>query len=160
MSQNPFLPAPVAPTSAPGQPLNDAVARVQDELLHGDPMSVSQGAWEALENATAEHMRSVGVLAVHLARREGLSQVEKTHIDQSHAFIGTRPRASVSVFITSSVGCLVAGIGGSTVGSIIAADPGTPVTDPALLNSLGLTGIGLVLVVISVVITIVTRRRY
>jgi|SRR5215213_4139529 hypothetical protein len=159
MSRNPFAPARAASTSAPVKPLDDAVAQVQAELLRRGPMAITQEAWDALEAATAEHMGSVGVLAVHLAHRDGLAQVDKKHIEQAHAYIGARPRASISVFITSSLGSLFAGIGGGIVGSIMAEHPAMPVTNPALLISLALTVIGLMLVVISIVITIVSRRH-
>ena len=104
MSHNPFLAIPPGPTTPPGQVLNDAVARIQAELLRKDPMTVSQEGWDALEEATAEHMGSVGVMAAHFARKDDLTQVERTHFERAHAFIGSRPRATVSVFITNTLG--------------------------------------------------------
>ena len=122
-------------------------------------MKMIQEGWDALEAATAEHMGSVGVLAVHFARRDDLSRVEKTHVDRAHAFIGARPRATISVFITSTLGGLFGGVGGGILGSIYADTPVPSATDPALIFSLIVSLIGLALVIISISITIVSRRR-
>jgi hypothetical protein len=159
MSHNPFMPLPPGPTTAPGQVLNDAVARVQAELLRKDPMTVSQDGWDALEDATAEHLGSVGVLATQIARREKYSQVEKEHVEEAHARMGARPRATLSVFITSTLGGLFAGVGGGTLGNIYTDSPLPTASDPALITSLILSAIGLALVITSIAITIASRRR-
>jgi hypothetical protein len=159
MSQTPVTPASPGPKTPPGGPLDDAVARVQKELARKGTMSMIQDGWDALEAATAEHMGSVGVLAVHVARRDDLSQVEKTHVERAHAFIGARPRATVSVFITSTLGGLFGGVGGGTLGSIYTGTTVPTATDPALIFSLIMSLIGLALVISSIAITIVSRRR-
>jgi hypothetical protein len=159
-----MTPTPVTPPSAgektpPRGPFADAEARVQAELGRKGIMTMSRGGWDALEAATAEHMGSVGVLAVHFARRDDLSYVEQTHVERAHSFLGARPRATVSIFITSTLGGLFGGVGGGTLGSIYTGSPVPRATDPALIFSLVMSLIGLALVITSIAITIVSRRR-
>jgi hypothetical protein len=96
-----------------------------------------------------------GVLAVHFARRDDLSHVEETHVERAHAFIGARPRATVSVFITSTLGGLFGAVCGGTPGSIYTNTPVPTATDPALTFSLIMSLIGLALVITSIAITVV-----
>jgi hypothetical protein len=141
------------------QPLDDARRRVQRELAREGTMTMIEDGWEALEATTGEHMGSVGVLAVHFARRDGLTHVEKTHVERAHAHIGSRPRATVSIFITSTLGGLFGGVGGGTLGSIYIVDACRRSTDPLFIFSLVMSLIGLALVITSIAITIVSRRR-
>jgi hypothetical protein len=122
-------------------------------------MSVAPDGWNALEAASADHLGSVGVLAIQFARDERLPEVHKKHVDEAHAFIGSRPRATISVFITSTLGGLFAGVGGGTLGNIYTDTPLPTASDPALIVSLIMSAIGLILVVASIAITIASRRR-
>ncbi len=158
MSQSPFAPLP-PPTTPPGQALKDAVARVKTELERKKLMTFAGDGWDALEVASADHLGSVGVLAVQFARDEGLPEVHKKHVDEAHVFIGSRPRATVSVFITSTLGGVFAGVGGGTLGSIYTDTPLPTASDPALIVSLIMSVVGLILVVTSIAITITSRRR-
>jgi hypothetical protein len=160
VSKNPFTPLPPSATT-PGLALEDAEVRIQNELDRKTkkPITFAEDGWDALEDASADHMGSVGVLAVQYARSEGHPQVHKKHVDDAHEFLGSRPRATRSIFITSSLGCLIGGIGGSTVGSIVATDSSRTVNDPVFLFWLGVAFVGFLLVVVSVAITMVSRRR-
>jgi hypothetical protein len=158
VSENPFTSLP-APSTSPGQALDDAVARVQAELDRKNPMAVASDGWDALETASAEYLGAVGVLAIRYARDDGLPEVHKKHIGQACAYIGSRPRATVSVFITSTLGGLFAGVGGGTLGSIYTVSPAPAVTDPLFIFSLIMSLVGFVLVITSIGITIVSRRR-
>jgi hypothetical protein len=159
MSQTPVTPSSPEAKTPSRKPLDDARRRIQRELDREGTMTMIEDGWDALEAATGEHMGSVGVLAVHFARRDGLTHVEKTHVERAHAFIGSRPRATVSVFITSTLGGLFAGVGGGTLGSIYTVSPAPAVTDPLFVFSLIMSLVGLALVVTSIAITIVSRRR-
>lgn len=132
MSKNPFTPLPTSSTP-PGQALKDAEIRIQNELDRKEPMTFAEDGWDALEDASADHLGSVGVLAVQYAREEGLPEVHKKHVDDAHAFIGSRPRATGTVFITSTLGGLFAGIGGGTLGNIYTDTPLPTASDPALI---------------------------
>ena len=123
-------------------------------------MTMSQDGWDSLETSTAEHMGSVGVLAAHLARGQNHTVVEGDHVRTAHATLGARPRATVSVFVTSTFGGLLGGVGGGMLGSIyLDASSAPTVTDPSFIAACILSVVGLILVVISVAITIVSRRR-
>jgi hypothetical protein len=159
MSQTPATPPPSAAQASSSPSSDDAQTRIQNELHRKGTMEMLPDGWEALDVATDEHRGSVGVAAIHFARRDGLTHVERTHVERAHAFIGARPRATVSVFITSTLGGLFGGVGGGTLGSIYAATPAPAITDPALIFSLITSLIGLALVITSIAITIVSRRR-
>ena len=158
MNANPFLPAQ-PPSGPPRHPARDAIDRIQAELNTKRPMTVSHAAWDALEEVTAEHMESVGILSAHMARRQRVTQVEDTHIQDANRRVGGLPHGSLSVFITSTAGGAAVGVGGGLIGSLLTDTPVRDVTDTAFLVAIGLTLVGLILLVVAFAITYVGNHK-
>jgi hypothetical protein len=160
MSQNPFQPF-VGQIPPRGQAFNYAVDRIQQELLRRDdaPMGATDDGWVELENSTGEHMGTVGVLAVHYARRESLREFDRVHVQRAHHHLGARPRAEVAIYILTALGSLIFGAGGGLAGSVyqdgqVALDEVGPFTVAVVLAA-----VGLLLALAAVGVTLWTRKR-
>ena len=68
-------------------------------------------AWDALEDAAAEHLGSVGLGAVARARRENLSSVDVVHVSRANGAAGGNSRGATLISISNSMGGVIAGVG-------------------------------------------------
>jgi len=103
------------PARTSGVPANLVVAarRIDDELRRGPggrgPMALSAEARASLEVVHAEYLADVGREAVRLARKDGLSTVDRSHMEKAAQRIGSASGSGALPGVCNTVGGLFAG---------------------------------------------------
>lgn len=106
-------PQPASVPEPASNPSLQAATRIQAELDRKakSPMTFTPAAMEALEEAAAAHLETVGLNAIARARREDLSNVDVTHVKRADEASGGNTRGTTLITVLNSVGGVVAGVG-------------------------------------------------
>jgi hypothetical protein len=111
-------------------------------------MTLTPGAGEALEEAYADFFGDVGIEAIRLARRVGLENIDRAHVETARSRIGTDMRKGRLGSVLSTAGGVVAGAGGTSIYAVLFT-VGVHTT-AEWMTGLVLTSIGFVLLAVGI----------
>lgn len=152
------------PYSRPGGsiplPANLAVAaqRIDNSLNHNSrrPLTLSPDARTELEILHADYLGDLGQEAVLLARRDGLSTVDRVHVTRAASRLGT-DSSNRFANVANSVGGLIAGAGIAGMYQIIFSSDKSHSTLEIAVASI-LSVVGFVILAAGVTATMLRRR--
>jgi hypothetical protein len=147
--------------STPTGPLADAARRINDELRRKPQriMRFDPAADVELEIVHAQYVGDVGEEAVRIARRQGLVNVDASHIEQAATWInagGNRRQGSAST-VLNTFGGLIGGAGAASIYAL-AYNP-DPHTTAEHLTGLILCVLGAILLTAGSMLELTRRKR-
>lgn len=140
---------------------NLAVAgqRIEEELhrKRNKPVTMSQGAVEMLEALHGEYLGDLGQVSIRIARRQGLSTVDESHVLDASRSLGSSPTSTVVGNSLNTVGGVFSGAGLAGLYGVFFSARASEATTTEMVAATLLSLLGIAL--LSVGITLTFRPR-